>query len=116
MNVVLFQAVRELDRCGANFHYQVVLVQADDSTNATLDDTQNINRSVVDASATSVDVALSDLPWLTGGTSSSMLQLGVRAVNSQGPATGPLKSVTVTSKPRTCLTALYTCVEKTNNN
>lgn len=99
--------MRERDHCGANFHYDIV-VQTD-ATNSTsivaagapVNHTQQLWKSigiVVDASSTWVDVALSGLSWLTEG---KPVQLSVRAVNDEGPATGLLQSVTVSNNPST---------------
>jgi len=92
--------VSEGDRCGPDFHYDVV-VQVN-STNSTLtvaaaaapDNAEQswTNVVVVDANCTSADVNMSSLSWLIGRNS---LQLSVRAENIEGPATGPLQSVTV---------------------
>ena len=107
--------MRERDRCGPNFHYDVVM-QAD-LTNSTftvapgaqLDHAQLSWKKigvVTNASSMSVDVALSNLSSLIDGQTQ---QLSVRAVNSEGPATGHLQSVTVTSHPSTFVyCALYT--------
>ena len=94
--------MRERDRCGPNFRYEVV-VQAN-STNSTstagTEQAWNQTGIVVDASSMSADVTLTDLSWLTDGEPQL---LSVRAVNSEGPASGPLQSVTVTRHPSTSI-------------
>jgi len=58
----------------------------------------------MDATSISTDVALSNLSSLIDGQTQ---QLSVRAVNSEGPATGTLQSVTVTSHPSTSVYRAY---------
>jgi len=100
----------ERDRCGPNFHYTVV-ARADSAgtivAGSASDDVRQSWTNVAVVNSTSLDVSLSRLSSLTGGQS---LQLSVMAENREGPASGPLQSVTVISSLSTSFS--YKCAHE----